>query len=129
MTEIERLMVEPFQRPVRTIAVLAFALPLLSLVVYSRCPAFDFVNFDDPMWVTDNIHVATGLEWDNVVWAFSARGTAESANWHPLTWLSLMLDVELFGVEAYGFHLTNILLHAANTLLLFVVLLRMTGNL
>jgi tetratricopeptide (TPR) repeat protein len=95
------------------------------LLVY--CPCFDhpFINLDDEGYVTQNRHVAAGLTADGVRWAFT---TFEKANWHPLTWLSLQLDATLYGgLKAGGFHLTNVLLHAANTLLLFLVLGRMTG--
>jgi tetratricopeptide (TPR) repeat protein len=95
------------------------------LLVY--CPCFDhpFINLDDEGYVTRNTHVQAGLTADGVRWAFT---TFEKANWHPLTWLSLELDSTLYGgPKPGGFHLTNVLLHAANTLLLFLVLGRMTG--
>ncbi|HUL98834.1 MAG TPA: hypothetical protein VLU24_05335, partial [Mycobacterium sp.] len=76
--------------------------------------------------MTANPHVAGGLTWENVAWAFT---TNHAANWHPLTWLSHMADVELFGMNAGAHHLTSLLFHAANTLLLFLLLRRMTGAL
>src|SRR5436305_632979 len=79
---------------------------------------------DDPAYVSANSHVQSGLSWAGVRYAFT---TFDKGFWHPLTWLSLMLDRSLFGPGAWGFHLTSLLLHAANTLLLFVVLRRMTG--
>jgi tetratricopeptide (TPR) repeat protein len=84
----------------------------------------DFINFDDPPYVTANPHVTSGLSWGNVVWAFQSN---VAANWHPLTWLSHMLDVQLFGLRAGWHHLMSLLLHIANALLLFSVLRRMTG--
>jgi protein O-mannosyl-transferase len=87
----------------------------------SRC---EFLNYDDPDYVTANVHVQQGLAWDSVIWAF---GTAHAANWHPLTWLSHMLDVEWFGHGATGPHVMNLLFHTANVLLLFLVLRRLTG--
>jgi Flp pilus assembly protein TadD len=78
------------------------------------------------LYVTENARTQQGLTWDNVRWAFT---TFESSNWQPLAWLSHMLDVELFGLWAGGHHLTNVLLHALNTALLFYVLWRMTGAL
>jgi protein O-mannosyl-transferase len=83
-----------------------------------------FVNFDDPPYVTANLHVRTGLSWGNVAWAFRSN---ETANWHPLTWLSHMLDAQLFGLRANGHHLVSLFFHIANALLLFIVLRRMTG--
>ncbi len=86
----------------------------------------DFIDFDDQEYVTENEQVARGLSWDGVLWAFQ---TGHAANWHPLTWLSHMLDVQLFGLNPMGHHLTNLVFHVANTLLLFLVLKRMTGAL
>jgi hypothetical protein len=84
-----------------------------------------FINFDDHEYVYENVHVISGLTWENVAWAFT---TTHLANWHPLTWLSHMLDSQLFGLDAGAHHLTNLLLHAANTLLLFLILVRTTGS-
>ena len=84
----------------------------------------DFIGFDDGIYVAQNPHVINGFTWANVCWAFQA---GYAGNWHPLTWLSLMLDAQLFGHSAMGFHLTNLLLHIANTILLFHILTRLTG--
>ena len=84
----------------------------------------DFVGFDDDDYVAKNDHVKSGLTVEGTVWAFTAN---HSANWHPLTWLSHMLDCQLFDLNAGRHHLTNLFLHIANTLLLFAVLKRMTG--
>src|SRR5260221_12648695 len=86
----------------------------------------DFVNYDDPDYVTANPHVQSGLKWDNVIWAFT---TGHAANWHPLTWLSHMLDCQLYGMNAGGHHLTSLALHVASTLLLFRLFLKTTGAL
>jgi Tfp pilus assembly protein PilF/general stress protein CsbA len=84
-----------------------------------------FISLDDPLYVTDNVHVSAGITWQAVRWAF----TNIYANfWHPLTMISLMLDYQIFGPDPLGFHLTNIALHLASTLLLFFVLRRMTGE-
>ena len=98
---------------------------VVTLVVFSRLANHDFVNYDDPGYVTGNRNVRSGLTRDGLAWAF--RTTAE-ANWHPLTWISHMLDCELYGLNAGAHHLTSLLFHAANTLLLFLVLSRMTGT-
>ena len=86
----------------------------------------DFITYDDPAYVTENAHVKGGLTWENVRWAFQST---EASNWHPLTWLSHMADCQLFGLHPWGHHLTNVLLHALNAVLLFVVLRKMTGAL
>jgi Flp pilus assembly protein TadD len=86
----------------------------------------DFVNFDDDDYVTANPVVLRGLTWHGVAWAFT---TEHAVNWHPLTWLSHMLDVQLYGLDAGAHHLTNLLFHIGNTLLLFGLLHRMTGAL
>jgi hypothetical protein len=82
-----------------------------------------FVDFDDFQYVVENAHVRSGVTWKGVVWAFT---TTHMSNWHPFTWLSHMMDVQFYGMKAGKHHLTNLLFHIANTLLLFVVLKRMT---
>lgn len=102
---------------------LVAALALLTVAVYARVGGFDFVNLDDPLYVYQNEQVKEGLGWAGIAWAFS---TFHASNWHPLTWLSHMADVELFGVNAGAHHLVNLLLHLANTLLLFALLVTTT---
>ena len=101
------------------------ALTLLSLAIYAQTWSFDFVNLDDPAYVSDNPRVLGGLSATNVKWAFQST---EEANWHPLTWVSHMLDHTLFQLNPAGHHLTNLLLHTLNALLLFLLLLKMTGK-
>src|ERR1035441_5613213 len=84
-----------------------------------------FVSYDDDGYVTTNLHVQAGLSWESVKWAF--RPNQSTGNWHPLTWFSHELDCQLFGLRAWGHHLTSLLLHGWSTVLLFVVLRRMTG--
>jgi Tfp pilus assembly protein PilF len=98
----------------------------LTLAVFWQVSHFDFVNFDDKMYVGENRNVLSGLTIEGVRWAFTSF---HASNWHPVTWLSHMLDVELFGVKAGRMHLVNLFLHLATTLLLFVILDRMTGAL
>ena len=86
----------------------------------------NFVTLDDDMYVTDNTYIRDGLTWGSLVWTFTAR---YAANWHPLTWISHMLDVQLFGMNPAGHHLVSLLFHIANTVLLFLVLFRMTKGL
>ncbi len=113
--------------PVRARAPVLLALLLLVAVVavFGQTLRFDFVNLDDRLYVTKNPYVRAGLSASGVAWAFS---TSHAANWHPLTWLSLMLDATIAGPAPWIFHLTNVLLHAASTLLLFHVLRRGTGR-
>ena len=105
----------------------AFVLLLLAgivLIAYGAVGHFPFINLDDDLYITENAQVQQGLSWDSVMWAMTAL---EEAFWHPLTWLSHMLDYQLFGLNPAGHHLTNLLLHLANVLLLFGVLHQMTG--
>lgn len=99
-------------------------LAFVTLALYWPVQHFDFVSFDDTAYVTENRIVQGGLTAEGVRWAFSAF---EIANWHPLTWLSHMLDAELFGLNAGGHHWTSVQIHTAGALLLFAVLLAMTG--
>jgi Flp pilus assembly protein TadD len=101
-------------------------LAVVTLAVYSQVRRFEFVNFDDPEYVTENNHVRPGLTWDGTVWAFKSL---DAANWFPLTWLSHMADCQLFGLRSGWHHWTNVLLHTLATLVLFAALKRMTGAL
>ncbi len=85
-----------------------------------------FVNLDDHQYIVDNPHVVSGLTSTNIVWAFKS---GEASNWHPLTWISHMADCQMFGLNPARHHLVNLLFHIANTLLLFILLNRMTGGL
>lgn len=105
---------------------LALLLAAVTWAVYWPVADYEFLNFDDPYYVIGNAEVRGGFTWRAAAWAFTTR---HSANWHPLTWLSHMLDCQLFGLEAGVHHQVNVLFHAANTLLLFVVFRRMTGAL
>ena len=107
-------------RPAR-VAVISAALLVLILAAYPGVLRNGFVNYDDQVYVTENPHVQAGLNGDSVAWAFT---TTDQANWHPLTWLSHMLDVQLYGLDAGKHHSTSLILHAANALLLFLLRLR-----
>jgi protein O-mannosyl-transferase len=107
----------------RILSLLMLALSIF--VVYWQSTGHDFVNFDDQYYVFENSRVRSGLSWSNLSWAFT---TLTLANWHPLTWLSHMLDVQLFGLNPYGHHLMNICFHTVNSLLLFLLLWRSTGS-
>jgi protein O-mannosyl-transferase len=104
-----------------------FFLILITLALYWPVRHFEFNNYDDRQYITENPNVQNGLTLPAVKWAFTAVGYAW--NWHPLTWLSHLLDVQLFGFNAGAHHFTNVLFHTANTLLLFLLLRRWTGDL
>ena len=101
-------------------------LVLIVLLVFWQVQNHDFINFDDNIYVTENPHVQGGLTSESIRWAFT---NWDVTYWHPLTWLSLILDFEIYGLNPGGFHLSNLLLHTLNALLLFLVLKRMTASL
>jgi len=105
-------------------AFIYLSLAIATLAVYRPVQRCDFVNYDDPEYVTANPAVRAGLTYKGLLWA---SATGHAGNWHPLTWLSHMLDCELFGLEPGWHHLTNLLLHTANTLLLFFALFQLTS--
>src|SRR5438093_12096559 len=107
---------------------LPLLLPLLALLTAATFWGVrqnDFISYDDPEFVTSNPIVREGLTWRGVVWAFT---TPVLANWHPLTSLTHLADVSLYGLNPSGHHTTNLLLHGVNTLLLFLLLRRLTGE-
>lgn len=99
------------------------ALTIATVVVFWQVQFHDFINFDDSMYV-DNPMVWRGLSWESFKWAFQST---LSGNWHPLTWLSLMLDYQLYGKQPAGYHLINLFFHLANTLMLFLILKEITA--
>jgi len=99
---------------------------LLIVMIYGQVGSFDFVNWDDGLYVTENVYVQNGISKEGFIWAFT---TSHAGNWHPITWLSHMLDCELYGLNPAGHHYTNIAFHIANTLFLFFILFRITGAL
>jgi protein O-mannosyl-transferase len=116
---------ERFEFP-RETAWTSAGLVLLVAAAYAAVARFGFTRFDDPTYVTENPYIAGGLSANAVKWALTS---GYAANWHPLTWISHMLDVQLFGLDAGPHHVVNVALHAASTVLLFTVLLRMSGAL
>src|SRR5271165_2127580 len=104
--------------------VLGLLLVGATVALYYPVGHFQFVNYDDNVYVTENVHVKYGFGWEGVKWAFTSY---EANNWHPLTWLSHMLDCRLFFINPGRHHDVNLLLHALNSVLLFWVLLRATG--
>ena len=103
---------------------LSLALAVGILAIYYPVHSQPFANYDDPDYVTDNLHVKAGLHWETVTWAMKTR---DAANWHPLTWLSHALDCQLFGDDPAGPHDINVAFHLVNALLLFWVLLARDG--
>jgi protein O-mannosyl-transferase len=117
----------PGQKKINYVAVGICAVLLLAVVaIFGKTVNYDFVYLDDYDYICDNPHVTNGLTFQDITWAFTS---SHDQNWHPLTWISHMLDCQLFGLEnPWGHHLVNVLLHAAVAILLFLVLMRMTGD-
>ncbi|MCX5850233.1 MAG: tetratricopeptide repeat protein [Deltaproteobacteria bacterium] len=109
--------------PDRQKLIVYVVLTVVTLTVFWQVNQYDFI-FDDVVYVTENSHIQTGITLDGFRWAFSTKDTGL---WNPLVWLSLMFDYQLFGLNAGGYHLTNIILHIMSTLLLFCLFNRMTG--
>ncbi|PWU20321.1 MAG: hypothetical protein C5B50_04180 [Verrucomicrobia bacterium] len=101
----------------------AVLLVLVTAGTYLNSLPNKFINYDDPIYVFSNPHVTGGFTWDNIRWAF----TSLDHFWHPVTWLSIMLDWQLFGAQPWGHHLVSVLLHTASALMLFEFLRRTTG--
>ena len=120
VTMITKINISPLKHKLTIYIVLT----IVTLAVFWQVNKFDFVNFDDNVYVTENSHVHSGITLSGFLWAFS---TTYAEFWHPLTWLSLMLDNQLYGLNAGGYHLTNLILHVLSTLLLFWLFNRMTG--
>ncbi|MDO9528887.1 MAG: tetratricopeptide repeat protein [Syntrophales bacterium] len=106
--------------------VICLFLVIVTLAVYWQVGNHAFVNYDDIKYVTENRHVQAGLTLKSVKWAFTAT---HASNWHPLTWLSHMADCQIYGLNPRGHHLTNVLFHILNSILLFIILRRITGSL
>src|SRR5208282_705497 len=114
-----------FRSPQKRRLIFCLLLALATIALYNSVTRAPFVNFlDDQVYVTDNPQVRAGLTWNTVVWTFR---TPEALDWHPMTWLSYALDSQMFGLNPAGYHITNILLHAANAVLLFLILESATG--
>ncbi len=104
--------------------IISLTLIALSLLTFGHVCLNEFLDYDDSLYVTNNEQVQAGLTVESAFWAVTSF---EHQIWHPLTWLSLQLDWELYGPQAWGFHLSSLLLHTANSVLVFVVLHKMTG--
>ncbi|MDM8542405.1 tetratricopeptide repeat protein [Desulfococcaceae bacterium HSG9] len=111
---------------VRYGVLISLFLIITTLGTYYQVRNYAYVNFDDDDYVLNNIHIKNGPIYERIVWCFTA---AYATNWHPLTWLSHLCDIELYGLNSGRHHLTNVLFHVINTLLLFVFLHKTTGTL
>jgi protein O-mannosyl-transferase len=100
-------------------------LALVTFLIFLQVHNFNFINYDDNHYFYENPHILSGLSFKNIEWAFT---TGQESNWHPLTWISLMLDHQLFGLNPGWSHLINLFFHIANTVLLFAVLKKMTDS-
>ena len=107
----------------KQILLICVLLAVATLAAFRQLRRHDFLTYDDRAYVTENIHIRHGITMDAIRWAFT---TGYASNWHPLTWVSHMLDIQLFGLDPHRHHLVNLLFHTANTLLLFYVFQRMT---
>ena len=124
-SEPEQKPVGPFAAENRTLIV-CLLLAAVTLALYNPVSRHPFVNYDDDRYVTENAHVRQGLTGETVAWSLTST---EQANWHPLTWMSHALDVTLFRLNPAGHHLTNVFIHVANVILLFLILLWATNRL
>jgi hypothetical protein len=107
------------------VAFIALVLGLLTLGAYWGIWRNDSINYDDPNYVFENEHISKGLNWPTVVWSFTRTYVS---NWHPLTWLSHALDCNLYGLKPAGHHVTSLILHVANTILLWLALKLLTRS-
>jgi len=101
-------------------------LTVATFSVYLQVKDHEFIDYDDKAFISQNWNIKSGLSKESVIWAFT---TFYGGNWFPITWLSHTLDYQLYGLNPKGHHLTNLFFHIANALILFIVLLRMTGKL
>jgi Tfp pilus assembly protein PilF len=114
-----------FESPQKQRLVVCLLLVLATIALYNPAGHAPFLNYDDDYYIVQNSHVRAGLTWSTVTWAFH---TTQLSNWHPLTWLSHALDVQLFGMNPAGHHYMNVLFHALNAVLVFLLLVRTTGK-
>ncbi len=113
-----------FQSPQKRRLIFCLLLALGTLALYNPVTRAPFLTYDDPIYVTDNPQVRAGLTWNTIIWTFR---TPKDLDWHPITWLSYALDAQMFGVNPAGYHTVSVLLHAANAVLLFLILESATG--
>lgn len=105
---------------------ICLGLALIVILPFYQTSQFNFVIYDDSLYIMSNKNIQAGFNWNSISWAFT---TMFGVNWHPLTWLSLILDYKMYGMNAGGYHVTSMLIHLVNSVLLFLILGRMTGQL
>jgi len=105
------------------VIIAALLLSIAVLIIYFNVQYFEFVNYDDPAYITENQIIKSGLTWKGVVWALTAK---YHGNWHPITTISFMFEYEIFRLGAGAYHWNNLLVHILNSLLLFLVFKRIT---
>src|SRR6266446_6683439 len=115
----------PGKRNLERPALVCVLLALSVLAAYLAFPFLGFTNYDDPSYVTTNPVVQAGLRWRGLAWAFINVSTG---NWHPMTWVSHILDCQIYGLEPGGHHLTSLLIHTANSVILFLWLRFVTAG-
>ncbi|MGD0168646.1 MAG: hypothetical protein ABSE54_02875, partial [Smithella sp.] len=115
---LNKLNINPWKQKL----IVYIALTVVTLAVFWQVNRYDFISFDDQVYVTENSHIQSGITLDGVLWAFSTR---YADLWNPLIWLSLMFDYQLHGLNAGGYHVTNLILHIISALLLFWLFNRM----
>ena len=120
---------EATQHKILIPVLICLALTILTVTTFGSLKDCGFINLDDGSYVYKNAYVQSGLNANSIGQSFSSELVEKSGNWHPLTWLSLMLDYQIFGLNPHGYHLMNLLFHVMNTLLLFLILHRMTKTL
>jgi protein O-mannosyl-transferase len=113
----------PFASPEKRTFVLSLLLVVFTLALYNPANHFSFINYDDNHYVYENVHLRAGVTWGTVKWALISL---DEANWHPLTWMSHALDCQIFHLNPAGHHLTSVLLHVVNAVLLFLLLAKST---
>jgi len=106
------------------LGLVCICLVIVILAVYIQVCSHEFLNFDDYDYVTNNTHVTSGISGQNIIWAFTS---VEASNWHPITWISHMIDVQLYGMNPSGHHFTNVVFHTISSVLLLLLLYRCTG--
>jgi tetratricopeptide (TPR) repeat protein len=116
---LNKIIINPAKRNL----IVYIILTVVTLAVYGQVSQFDFINYDDDVYITENSHIKSGMTTDSLRWAFS---TKYFGLWNPLVWISFMLDYQLFGLNAAGYHVINLILHILSTLMLFWLFHRMT---
>ena len=122
---MKKAVIEFFRSKMSKTTIICLSLLIITALAYCKVYQFDFINFDDDRYVFQNDHVKTGLKLENIIWAFQS---VHASNWHPLTWISLMADAQIFNLNPGGYHVINLIFHLLNSILVFIVIKSMTGT-